>query len=554
MNTPKSLWTSFVKENWPYYVLGMFCVAFTAVTQILSPMLIGWGIDFFKGVEIPSFLTQSSKRETFQYIFILLVCNIAIMNCLRSGWRITLGRMTHKATAFYKKKLWASARYFSRNDLDTEYTIGNLMNLSTSDVGMVRFLHGFTLIGLFDVIFLGLFSIGAMFYINWQMALVVMFIVPTLPVFIYRLAKVEMERWEQTQKFLSKFNEQVSRAVETVKLQRLTQTGAFWRRRLETAANDYRMKRLASIFTSFRYYPTVGSGTLFSYVVLFGMGIQQVYAGNITIGEFVAFQSFVFLLQEPLMEAGFIVSELQKGRTSFGRLADVFNNPADPNIKMDGLSEADSDLVFRVNKLGYSYENQEVLKDVNIEVNRGERLGILGPIGSGKSTLVEILIGLRKDYQGDVELLGKDIRSFSHNYLRNEFVMVQQKSFLFADNIRNNIKLEMDLSDEEVWQALDLACLSEDVKTFEEGLDTQLGEWGVNLSGGQKQRLTLARALVRKPKYLLLDDCLSAVDTVTEETILKNLDHNLKESTLVWVAHRRSTLKYCDQILELGHE
>lgn len=529
-------------------------MALTAITQIISPMLIGWGIDFFKGVTIPTFFIKNSKRETFQFIFILLVSNIILMSLVRAGWRITLGRMTHLATAFYKKEIWSSARFFSRKDLDTKYTIGNLMNLSTSDVGMARFLHGFTLIGLFDVIFLGLFSIGAMFYIHWQMALAVLIIVPVLPYFMYKLAKIEMGRWEETQSFLGKFNEQVSRAIETIKLQRLTQTGAFWRRRLETAANDYRVKRLISIFTSFRYFPLVGSGTLFSYLVLFGLGIQQVYAGNISIGEFVAFQSFVFLLQEPLMEAGYIVSEVQKGRTSLGRIAEVLNNASDPSIKSEGFSKTKSNVVFKVSNLHYAFENQKVLESINLEVHSGQRLGILGPIGSGKTTLVEILVGLRQDYQGEVDFLGSDIRSYSHDFLRSQMVMVQQKSFLFADNIRNNIALELEISDEEIWHALDLACLSEDVKNFEKGLDTPLGEWGVNLSGGQKQRLTLARALVRKPKYLLLDDCLSAVDTVTEETILKNLDHYLKDSTLVWVAHRRSTLKYCDQVLELHHE
>lgn len=554
MKTPKSLWINFVKAYWPYYVLGIVSVALTAITQIISPMLIGWGIDFFKDVTIPTFFIKSSKRETFQFIFILLVSNIILMSLVRAGWRVTLGRMTHLATAYYKKEIWSSARFFSRKDLDTKYTIGNLMNLSTSDVGMARFLHGFTLIGLFDVIFLGLFSIGAMFYIHWQMALVVMVIVPVLPYFMYKLAKIEMGRWEETQSFLGKFNEQVSRAIETIKLQRLTQTGAFWRRRLETAANDYRVKRLISIFTSFRYFPLVGSGTLFSYLILFGLGIQQVYAGNISIGEFVAFQSFVFLLQEPLMEAGYIVSEVQKGRTSLGRVAEVLNNASDPSIKSEGVSEAKSDVVFKVSNLHYAFEKQKVLDSINLEVHSGQRLGMLGPIGSGKTTLVEILVGLRQDYQGAVQFLGSDIRSYSHDFLRSQMVMVQQKSFLFADNIRNNIALELEISDEEIWHALDLACLSEDVKNFEKGLDTPLGEWGVNLSGGQKQRLTLARALVRKPKYLLLDDCLSAVDTVTEETILKNLDHYLKDSTLVWVAHRRSTLKYCDQVLELHHE
>ena len=131
---------------------------------------------------------------------------------------------------------------------------------------------------------------------------------------------------------------------------------------------------------------------------------------------------------------------------------------------------------------------------------------------------------------------------------------VHQKPFLFADSIRNNIAIDTEYSDEQIWEFLDLAGLKSDIEGFDDQLDTPLGEWGINLSGGQKQRLTLARALARKPSLLFLDDCLSAVDTVTEEQILKNLDQQLKDTTLIWVAHRESTLKYCNKFLKLGHK
>jgi ATP-binding cassette subfamily B protein len=135
--------------------------------------------------------------------------------------------------------------------------------------------------------------------------------------------------------------------------------------------------------------------------------------------------------------------------------------------------------------------------------------------------------------------------------LRSYIGHVSQKPFLFADSIRVNVAMNNELTDEEIWRYLELAGLKDDVELFGDKLDTQLGEWGINLSGGQKQRLTLARALAAKPKVLFLDDCLSAVDTITEEKILKNLDQHLKDVTLVWVAHRKSTLKYCNHTFEL---
>ena len=178
-------------------------------------------------------------------------------------------------------------------------------------------------------------------------------------------------------------------------------------------------------------------------------------------------------------------------------------------------------------------------------------MGVKGTIGTGKTTLIKILGGLVRDFSGDILFYGKPFNFYSHKSLRDHIGIVPQRPFLFADNIRENVRLNKNLSDEEVWFYLKLACLDEDIRNFQDQLDTPLGEWGINLSGGQKQRLTLARALARGCEFYLFDDCLSAVDTVTEEKILNNLNQYLKHQTLVWVAHRKSTLKYCHNILEL---
>jgi len=162
------------------------------------------------------------------------------------------------------------------------------------------------------------------------------------------------------------------------------------------------------------------------------------------------------------------------------------------------------------------------------------------------------MAGLEQNFRGEVLFSGEDIKSYSHVSLRDNIKLVNQKNFLFSDTVRNNISLNQKLTDEELWHYLDVAGVATDVRTFSNGLDTALGEWGVNLSGGQKQRLTLARALAAKPKVLFLDDCLSAVDTVTERKILSSLDKELKGKSVIWVAHRESTLKYCDKILELS--
>jgi ATP-binding cassette subfamily B protein len=193
-----------------------------------------------------------------------------------------------------------------------------------------------------------------------------------------------------------------------------------------------------------------------------------------------------------------------------------------------------------------------VISRLSLEIRSGERIGITGPVGSGKSTFVRILAGEERDFQGEVRLYGEDIRGYTHEELSRELSCVEQRPFLFAESIRRNVLLDRTASDDAVSALLDAAGLSDDISRLPDGLDTPLGEWGINLSGGQKQRLTIARALAAKPRILLLDDCLSAVDVVTEERILKNLDRLLPTTTIVWVAHRPSTLKYCRRVVRFG--
>ena len=177
----------------------------------------------------------------------------------------------------------------------------------------------------------------------------------------------------------------------------------------------------------------------------------------------------------------------------------------------------------------------------------------MGPTGTGKSTLLHILLGLKTQYLGEALFLGKSVKTYEHTPLRQHLTMVSQDPFVFADTIRNNIQGGGHKSDEDIWAILDLVSLKEEVENFPDHLDTPLGEWGLNLSGGQKQRLTMARAFIREPSFLFLDDCLSSVDTLTEEKILENMATYLKDKTVIWVSHRKSTLRLCDRILELDH-
>lgn len=552
----KHIWKNYLTERWGLYFLGIFSILLTNLMQILAPQNIGWIVDFMTKKPIPLLLTGKNDHETFVRLFLVLVISRVLINIFRFMWRITLGRQTHYACGMLRRDVWNHVRYFKKEDLENRFTKGVLMNASASDTNSAKFAFGFTLVAITDFLFLGTFCFFTMAMIHLPMAVLSFIVLLFVPIFVRKISFYEVEQYKRTQDTLSSFNDLSSQAVSTIRLQRLTQTGAFWERRLMQIAEKHRLLKLKGINISLLYIPVMGAASIVSYLVLFIMGIMFTFNGKMSVGSFISMQGLIFLLHDPLMQLGFIVSEWRKSFTALARLSEIYLHDKDSTLLQEGIEIDDADLnlnILDVTDLSYSFkESDPLFSHLSFKLKKGERLGITGAIGSGKTTLISILQGLEREISGgSVALLGKPFSSYSHDHLRSYIGHVSQRPFLFADSIRQNVAMNSVLSDDEIWKFLDLAGLKDDVLNFPNGLDTELGEWGINLSGGQKQRLTLARAIAKKPKLLFLDDCLSAVDTITEELILKNLNTYLKDVTLVWVAHRKSTLKYCDQVFEL---
>jgi len=548
-----SLWKTYLKKNIFTYLIGAFTVILCDVMQVFVGRNLGWLVDFFANKEIPSFLDQGSRKETFVFLFVLMVISRILLFLGRVGWRFFMARHSHKAQAALRLKVWEHARFFSRDSMVDKFSKGNLINISTSDIHSAKFLYGFTLIGALDTFFLGIVTIATMLYIHPVLAIISLVVLSYLPFVIRKITDSEVTQYKEAQTTLGRFNDLCSQVIETIRLQRLTHSGGFWQRKLEVEADSYRKERLKAVNTSLKFIPAMGSSSLISTFVLFIIGSYFVLHDQLSVGDFVTMQGLVLLLQDPLMELGWVISDWRKGMASLDRVSDVFNHKMDDSLFSDGETPKSSDDILKIQNLTFSYNPTEgnVIRNIDFHLKKFERVGITGPIGSGKSTLVKVMAGLERNIEGSVEFLGRPFSNYKHTELRNYIAFVSQKPFLFASTIRENMLLDRDYSDEQIWQALEAAGLKDDVVKFKEGLETPLGEWGINLSGGQKQRLTIARAIIRKPKLLFFDDCLSAVDTVTEEKILQSLNRELKETTIVWVAHRKSTLKYCDRVVEL---
>jgi len=279
-----------------------------------------------------------------------------------------------------------------------------------------------------------------------------------------------------------------------------------------------------------------------------------VIQGKITLGDFVAFNAYLMMLVRPMITLGFIVNTFERGAASMGRINAILNEKPEiydgDSVKWQ-ISSIEGEVEFK--NLTFAYpEGHPVLKNINLKIKRGTTVAIVGGTGSGKSTLVNLIPRIRQAERGTVFIDGVEIQDIPLNVLRSNIGVVEQEPFLFSDYLRNNIAYGVETpNDNKIKAAAHTADLLSQIEEFPEGLETLLGERGMTILGGQRQRSALARAILIKPKILILDDAFASVDTQTEDTILSRLADIMKERTTILISHRISTVKAADHIIVL---
>jgi ATP-binding cassette subfamily B protein len=344
----------------------------------------------------------------------------------------------------------------------------------------------------------------------------------------------------------------------------------------DKANREYVQQNIQLIGTMSIFFPALTALIGLTVVVLLGMGGMQVVDGRISLGTFSAFYVFLIQLIFPMIALGWVTNIFQRGAASMGRLNYILH--AEPNIcdeapsparapgrdgNRAGAGSAEPDSVIRgeieFRHLTFAYPasgngagNGPVLRDISLHIPAGSTLAIVGPTGSGKSTLAALIARLWEAPPGTLLIDGRSIREYPLEALRRSIGYVPQDTFLFSETIRENIAFGVeDLSEEQIMEAAEIASISGEIQGFPHRFETMVGERGITLSGGQKQRTSLARAILRKPRILILDDALSSVDTDTEERILRQLRHVMRQRTTILVAHRISTVKGADRIVVL---
>ena len=428
------------------------------------------------------------------------------------------------------------------------------MTRATSDLNAIRMVLSSAVMYTADaIVFFGL-ALTIMLRIDVGLTLVTLLPYPVLAVLIRFLGKRLHVRYERIQESFSTLNTKVQENLSGVRVVKAYTLEAseiehFQALNQEFVHRNHQQIRLMTFFFPiFRCLPGL------SIVVLLWMGGLRVINEEMTLGDFVAFHAYLMMLIRPMITLGFIVNTFERGAASMGRLQAILNEKPEifdgEQVKW-GIKDIEGEIEFR--DLNFAYpDGTPVLKGINLKIERGKTLAIVGGTGSGKSTLVNLIPRIRQAARGTVFVDGVDIQDIPLNVLRSSIGVVEQEPFLFSDYLQNNIAYGLETpNEEEIKDAAHTADLLEQIEEFPDGLETFLGERGMTISGGQRQRSALARAIIIKPKILILDDAFANVDTQTEDTILSRLTEIMKDRTTILISHRISTVKDADHIVVL---
>lgn len=446
--------------------------------------------------------------------------------------------------------------------LDVEYynehKTGDLMTRFTSDLNAVRMAIGPAVIAAFDAVVMTVMVIGQMMvYVNLKLTLVA--IIPMIFIAFGELyyGKIMQKRYLERQEAVSDLTDFVQESFSGVRVVKAfvrerSQIKAFAKANANAKQKNLKIARMESVVIPLLDV-VIGISSLLT--LLYGGYLAL--AGEITIGRFVAFNQYITMLVWPMLACGEAINMFSQGGAGIRRIQEVFEEKPEIADRAD-LAEADrigqikGDIRLRHLTFIHRGHSEPTLKDISLDIRAGTTLAVIGRTGNGKSTLVNLLLHLYEVRPGMIFIDGMDINSIPLKTLRENIAYVPQDNFLFSDTLKSNIAFGTDNEEmDEIIRAATTACIHDNIIAFPDGYDTIVGERGVTLSGGQKQRSSIARALKKDAPILILDDALSAVDTDTEEKILKNLKENRRGKTTILIAHRISTIQNADVILVL---
>ncbi len=530
------------------YWLGTVCLFLTNGVWILFPQVIHRAVDDLgNGVyrhSLPTYglmlLAIAGAKGIFQYLTRSIL--IGVSREIEFDLRNDLFRhLESLSSSFYQRT-----------------RTGDIMARATNDLNAVRMLLGPGIMYSANTI---VFTVGALIFmhaISPKLTLYAFLPLPVVSVAIQYFGRRIHERFERIQAMFSDISARAQENFSGARVIRAYVQEEAEIAEFETANQEYIARSLKLVRLMGMLWPTLETMLGLAIVLVLWIGGREVIQGRMTAGGFVAFNTYMVQLTFPIIALGWVINIFQRGTASMLRINELLvERPeiADETSKAAGggartTQQIEGDIEFR--NLSFAYNGAAVLHDINLKIPQGSSLAIVGPTGSGKTTLVNLIPRVYDAAPGTVLIDGKSVREYPLEVLRQNVGFVPQETFLFSETVRENIAFGVaGASDDEVRSAAQAASIADEIESFPEQYRTLVGERGITLSGGQKQRTAIARAIIRNPRILILDDALSSVDTQTEDKILNHLREIMRGRTTIFISHRVSTVRNADRIAVL---
>ena len=532
-------------------IVGIFITIIAKIFALFTPRLIGKSINilekYFEGtIEIST--AKSNLLETGLFIVVAAL----IAGLFTFLMRQTIINVSRYIEFDLKNEIYKHYQVLSLSFYKSNRT-GDLMNRISEDVGKVRMYAGPAIMYTINTVTLFTVALTQMLSTAPKLTLYTMLPLPILSFVIYKLSRLINHRSKIVQESLSglsSFTQEQFSGISVIKSYTIEPSV---NNEFETLSSENRKKQIDLAKVQALFFPLMILLIGVSNLLVIYIGGKQYINGEIeNIGTIAEFIIYVNMLTWPVATVGWVTSIVQQAEASQKRINEFLETEPEIKNNVECLTDIKGAIEFKNVTFTYPDTNITALKDVSFKIESGEKLAILGMTGSGKSTILDLIGRLYDTQQGSILIDGKQIDDINLYSLRESTGYVPQDAFLFSDSIKNNIKFgKENATEEEVIEAAKNARVHKNIIDFKNGYDTVLGERGITLSGGQKQRVSIARAIIKSPEILLFDDCLSAVDTETEEKILKNLERVSKNKTTIIVSHRISSAKNADKIIVL---
>ena len=534
------------KYKWSY-LIGMAVLIVIDLAQTEVPIIVGNVID---GIEL-----QTIDHAGFVNAVLRMAAIAVMVLAGRIAWRYCIFGAARKIERDMRNDLFSHLNTLPSSYFH-EHKAGEIMAYMTNDIEAVRMTFAVTIMMGLDTLAIGLATMAKMvFEIDLRLSIVAilpMSLVAVVSTFVGREMHKRFTRRQEAFSKVADFVQEKLNGVKVIKafVQEQKECLAFEAVNMDSRVANIREAKLQAFMFPFMH---MIAGC--SMAIAIGYGGYIAILGQISVGDFSAFIQYLNMLVWPIASIGRVINVITRGSASLKRIEKVLQTESDiPDLIPAGEeTPLRGDICVKNLTFRYPGTQKDVLRDISFEVKRGETLGIVGRTGAGKTTLADLLLRVDDPGQDMIYIGGQEIHSVSLKTLRRTMGYVMQDNFLFSDTVRNNIAFgDRSKTFEEIVAAAKAACVHENIMDFADGYETMVGERGVSLSGGQKQRIAIARALILDPEILILDDAVSAVDTDTEEQILRNLNTLRAGKTNIIIAHRISTLQHADKIIVLS--